>query len=92
MGLDILPKHIAEQAEDLWWEHYHYLKFKHPYAEEHLGQLRTVCNALSNAKGNIEGVREFFRVNEEVSANRNETIFGTIPGMKDLELWMKENS
>jgi hypothetical protein len=58
MALDILPRHIAEKAEDIWWEHYHYLKFKHPYEEEHLGQLRTVCTALHNANGNIDNIFE----------------------------------
>jgi len=92
MGLDILPTHIAEKAADLWWEHYHYLKFKHPYEEEHLGQLRTVCTALNNAKSNVEGVKEFFKVNAEISAVRNENIFEVIPEMAELEQWMKENS
>lgn len=92
MGLDVLPKHMAERAEDLWWEHYHYLKFKHPHDEEHLGQLRSVCNALSNAKGNLDGVKEFFRINEEISGIRNENAFEHIPGLVDLEKWMKSNS
>lgn len=92
MGLDILPKHLAERAEDVWWEHYHYLKFKHPHAEEHLGQLRSVCNALGNAKGNLDGVKEFFRINAEVSDNRNENAFEHIPGLLDLHQWMTTNS
>jgi len=92
MGIGILPKHIAEKAEDLWWEHYHYLKFKHPYDEEHLGQLRSVCTALSNSKSNIESIREFFNVNTKISSIRNENVFEHIPGLLELEQWMNENS
>lgn len=92
MALDILPKHIAEKAADTWWEHYHYLKYKHPYEEEHLGQLRTVCTALHNANGNIDSVKEFFKVNSEISAVRNENAFEVIPELMELQKWMKENS
>ena len=51
-----------------------------------------MCTALNNAKSNVEGVKEFFKVNAEISAVRNENIFEVIPEMAELEQWMKENS
>jgi len=92
MAISILPKPLAEKAEDLWWEHYHYLKFKHPYEEEHLGQLRTVCTALSNSVVNIEKLKEFFEVDTRISGLRNENTFENIPELLELQTWLKNNS
>jgi len=92
MALDMLPKHIAEKAEDIWWDHYHYLVSKYPYEEEKYAQIRTVCAALQDAKGNLELVREFFNVNQRISEIRRENIFEIIPEITELEAWMNENS
>lgn len=92
MSVDILPRSIADKAKKIWWDHYYYLSEKYPDAEEHLGQLRTITTALKNSKENIDGVREFFKVNDEISKVRKENIFESIPELLELQKWLTENS
>jgi hypothetical protein len=94
MAVDILPREISSKLEDQWWEHYFYLKklYPDPEMEDHLGQIRTVCTALENSTGNLEGVKKFFEMNDMLDECRDEWLISTVPQIRELYSWMIKNS
>lgn len=92
MGLDVLPPEIANNVKNIWWSHYEWLTKQYPDSEEFLGQIRTVCTALKNSKGNHGGVKQFFERNDELDVHRKEDLLNTVPELRELHTWMIENS